>query len=347
MSALRRLFRKLIRTTGLPGLILAWLALEAGHWLGPAPQPSVDAPQACADFHSWVCDDETVRRDLTGEVGRDADGEAEAESLLAGIQEDHPDWSEEQQTGELVRAVYTAERIARLQTAFRWTRQTLERFLEKQPLTDLSSDERRFLTASIHSVQLDLPTPENPYREDPGLLTESQVYFEKRPDGLRRIRMGGGYLLSVNSWFNWVATFAHELGHSIDPCELRAANRSFPAYDRLNACLIRSGAVKLHRARAECQEHDQLAEAFSDWLASQAVYEALRASRPELDGAGLRVAIRNSVLDLCDREVPFLETLTGSYPSARSRIQGIYGANPGLRQMMGCAPRPGCSFTSP
>lgn len=347
MTGLRKLFRNLLRTSGLPGLILAWLALEAGHWLGPVPQPSVDAPQACADFHSWVCDDTTVRRDLTGQVGRDEEGEAEAESLLEGIEEDHPDWSESERNGELVRAIYTAERVARLEAAFRWTRQTLERFLEKQPLTTLTADERAFLKDSIHSVRLDLPTPESPYSEDPDLLVETRVYFEKQTDGTQRIRIGGGYLLSVNSWFNWVATFAHELGHAIDPCELRAAHRSLPAYDRLSACLIRSGTVKLHRARSECQEHDQLAEAFSDWFASQAVYEALRTSRPELDSAGLRVAIRNSVLDLCDREVPFLETLTGSYPSPRMRIQGIYGAHPGLRQMMGCAPRPGCSFSDP
>jgi hypothetical protein len=102
------------------------------------------------------------------------------------------------------------------------------------------------------------------------------VYYERFADGRMRLRVGGAYLLSAKSWFNLVFTLAHELGHAIDPCELRVARLPLPAYDRLGACLLADGLVASRETRAECGQDDQLSEAFSDWLAVQVTADVLK-----------------------------------------------------------------------
>ena len=162
-----------------------------------------------------------------------------------------------------------------------------------------------------------------------------------------RLRVGGAYIFIAKSWFNLVFTLAHELAHSIDPCEMRSIRLSFPAYDRLTACFLQNGMIKTFKIRKECGQNDQLAETFADWIAVEVTAEALATFSTEFRGPQVINAARNSVRDLCDQDDDD-ELDMFLHPSPRIRIEKIFGSNSKIRNLLGCHPtlfKPSeCSF---
>ncbi len=157
-------------------------------------------------------------------------------------------------------------------------------------------------------------------------------------NGLIRLRVGGAYVLAARSWFNLIFTFAHEMGHAIDPCELRSMHLSIPAYDRIRGCFLRNGLIAARRTRAECARDDQLAETFADWVAVEITSQALAPFALEFGNEDVLSAVANSVRDLCDQTemgggVPDLEY----HPSPQIRIEEIFGRHPAIRSLLGCA----------
>lgn len=304
---------------------------------GASGQSSHSLNQLCGDIYPIVCAKKEALRDPTGSVRSDLEGERMALHLYQEIVAQHPDWNSEQVDREFIDKVYTPKVRGRLESAYRWVRHSLIQFLDKQPASIFTSEEKRQLKQRLMKTKLDLPTHESPYPDEPDLLTKSDVFYEVLGSGQMRLRIGGAYPLSARSWFNIVFTMAHELAHSIDPCEVRYARLSYPAYDRLGACFLSQGLIAARKTRQECSHNDQLSETFADWMAVQVSAKALDHFATEFKGPQLLSAIINSVRDLCEEENEETEEDIALHPPAKVRINRIFGKSPQIRELLGCA----------
>jgi hypothetical protein len=307
-----------------------------------------ESPGVCQNFYRAICGKHGETRDPTGSLRPDIEGEVQSLRVYEEIIHEHPDWSSEQVDEELVRQVYTPKKRGRVEGAVHYVRHTIEKLIEREPA--FSAAEKRALKARVHKIELQLPPPASVYADEPDLFTKNDVFYERTTDGKMRLRVGGAYLNTSKSWFNLLFTIAHEFGHSIDPCELRAAGIAIPAYDRLSSCLVRGGLVAVLKNRVECGENDQLSETFADWLAVRVTAEALRTYSTEFPRPQIVNAAVNSVRDLCEQDEGFLDTDLQYHPPPSVRIQGIFGSNPEIRELLGCGPLAGaayCGFDSP
>ncbi len=291
----------------------------------------------CEDIYETICEDaQWPLRDPTGRVRRDIDAEIEVLRMFEELLLENPEWTREEAYKELVRVVYSRSRVQKLRTAFERTRNEMLRFIREQPASVFNAHEKKVLSTTLNKVRLDLPPPAEVYADEPDLYTKNGVFFQRMQSGKLRIRVGGAFLFAVSSWFNLVFTFAHELAHSIDPCELREARHALPAIDRLSACLQTSGVVALTKNRNECGSHDHLSEAFSDWIGVQITARVLERYATEFDAQQLRKAVQNSVRDLCEQREDFRDEDLTYHPSPQIRIERIFGTHPTVRRLLGC-----------
>ena len=303
------------------------------------PVSPVEEPAICKNLYKIVCHGQSqdqAHRDPTGMVRPDVEGERIVASIYSDIIEKHPDWSPEQADEELARNIFTPQRRGRIEAAFRWVQGRILLFIENQPEHVFNALEKKQLKQRISNTNLEIPPPASLYADEPDLLTKNDVFYERISDGKMRMRVGGAYLFTAKSWFNMVFTMAHELGHSIDPCEVRTARLSFPAYDRLEACFLKTGLVAMTRDRDECIENDQLSETFADWIGAQIAAEALKSFSAEFHGTQLINAATNTVRDLCDQDdAGELDII--NHPSPEVRIAKIFGNQPDIRSVLGCS----------
>lgn len=290
----------------------------------------------CKDIYSLVCSKRGSRRDPTGIVRSNLEGEQLAANLYQKLLELHPDWESEQIDQKFIEQVYTQKVRNRVGSAYQWVQATLIKMIERQPERIFTAQEKEQLKLRLMRTALDLPTSESPYLDEPDLLTKSDAFYESLANHQMRLRIGGAYPLSVTSWFNLVFTIAHELAHSIDPCEVRLVHLSYPAYDRLGACFMRQGLIATRQDRSECVHQDQLSETFADWMAVQVSVEALHQFGTEFKGPQLLSAVINSVNDLCEEDTSLYEENIDFHPPARVRINQIFGKNPKIRKILGC-----------
>lgn len=312
-------------------------------WQGPpAPSRSLAFSSlkqgfSCERFFDFVCKDSGAVQDPTGTVINDADGERQAVEIYSEIREANPDWNETQLQAAMVEQIYTPARLRRVRSAFDWVLDAMVRFLERQPETSLRPKEKAWLISRIRRLKLNVPPPASVYADEPDLYTKSDVFYERFADGATRLRVGGAYLLTAKSWFNLVFTIAHEMAHSIDPCEIRSARFPLPAYDRLSACFLEQGLIEARRTRSECGANDQLSETFADWVAVQITAEALTALATEFPGPELLHAVTNSVRDLCDSKDDGVSLFSSAeHPKSEVRIERIFGHHPAIRELLQC-----------
>ncbi|MDR3607961.1 MAG: hypothetical protein P4M08_11355 [Oligoflexia bacterium] len=298
----------------------------------PAP---IEDP--CRHLYRTVCSNTGVTRDPTGLVRPDIDGEKMAIKIYEDITRQHPDWSSDQINEEVVKQIYTPAHIDRIESAHHWVRNAMEKIIDSQPDSVFNAAEKATLKARLDRTEIQVPIPVSAYEDESYLFTKNDIFYERTLDGRTRLRIGGAYFFTARSWFNQVFTLGHELAHSIDPCEIRSAHLSIPAYDRLAACLMDQGLVDVRRGRSECGEKDQLSETFADWFAVQVTAEALRGFSLEFQGQALLNATTNAVRDLCEQNDPDYVEDTEFHPSPRVRINRIFGRNPEIREILGCA----------
>lgn len=303
--------------------------------LGPKTD-SRSSPNLCQNFYRLVCQNPGETSDPTGVVTPDFEGEKQVLRIYADIIQKHPDFSLDQVNEELAQQIYQGRRRVRIESGFRWVKTTLEKFIDRQPSTVFTATEKQQLKARVKKTQLELPPPASIYADEPDLLKKTEALYERTASGETRLRIGGAYLFIAKSWFNVVFTLAHELGHSIDPCEVRYAGFAFPAYDRLTACFLQQKLIDTRATRSECGRDDQLSEIFADWLAAQITTEALKAFSFEFQGPQLINAVRNSVRDLCDQDDDEFESDLTYHPSPKVRIDKIFGENPEIRKLLNC-----------
>lgn len=289
----------------------------------------------CHELHKLICSQTGITRDPTGSVRSDIDGEQMAIDLVAKIAQENPDFTPDQVNEKLAEEIYTPRNRNRIESAFRWVRHSIEKFIDSQPNSTFTPWEKRQLKHRLKQIELQLPPPVSAYADEPDLITKNDVYYERLPDGKMRLRVGGAYFFTAHSWFNTVFTMAHELAHGIDPCEVRSARLAFPAYDRLSACFMQQKLVPLRKNRFECGVNDELSETFADWVAVHITAQTLRTYATEFQGTALINSVVNSVRDLCETPQEALDS-DGYHPPASVRIDRIFGRNPEIRNILGC-----------
>lgn len=307
--------------------------------LSSSPQATLEkASDMCGDIYQLICHKTGTTRDPTGTVRPDAEGEILALRTYEELIHQYPKWSSSEIDEELVKIIYTPARRTRLETVFKWVLGALNKFVDAQPRTVFSSQEKRQLKQRLNRTKLELPPPASVYADEPDLLTKNDVFYERTRGGGMRLRVGGAYVTHGKSWFNLVFTFAHELAHAIDPCEIRSAHLSFIAYDRLSACFLRNNLIATRKNRSECVQNDQLSETFADWVAVHITGDALRAFSATYRGPELVNAATNAVRDLCEQDEFLDDPDLEFHPHPKIRIDRIFGRNPRVRQVLGCAP---------
>lgn len=309
---------------------------------------SIDSKPVCESAYKVVCKNPGITRDPTGYVTPDADGERQVIEIYKGIIREHRDWTVDQVQEELAHKIFEPKKRARLLSAFNWVKGSINQFIDEQDESIFNSIEKFQIKFRLAKTQLQMPPPASVYADEPDLFTRNEAFYERTSDGKTRLRVGGAYLFIARSWFNLVFTFAHELAHAIDPCEIRAVHLSFPAYDRLEACFLQTNLVSTFQNRSVCGENDQLSEVFADWLAVQVTARALKYYQTEFDGKQILKAAINSVRDLCEQGHEASELDLKFHPPPRVRIESIFGHNPEIQSIMGCAPKPSdapyCTF---
>jgi hypothetical protein len=316
------------------------------------PKPEMDL-NPCNDVYHLICQKKGDSHDPTGTVTPDLEGEKQALHLYREIitkYKEHPGTDEEKYeivAEELVQQIYNPTRRGRILAAYQWVLHSLELFFDRQPNTTFTAYEKQLIKSRLKRTKLEIPPPARIYADEPDLLTKNEVYYERLLNGKMRLRVGGAYVFVGRSWFNLIFTLAHELAHSIDPCEVRSVSLSFPAYDRLSACFLQNGIIATFSTRSECGQNDQLSEAFADWLAAHITAEALSAFSTEFHGAQLVGAVRNSVRDLCAQDDES-ELDVFFHPPPRVRIERLFGSNSKIRNLLGCSavkqPYTECTF---
>lgn len=314
-----------------------------------APPPA--QPEYCHSLYRLVCQKSGITRDPTGMVRPDVDGELMVLRMYEDIIRDHPNWTSEQVDEELATEVYTPKTRARVEAVFHWVQVTLCKIIDREPDSVFTPAQKRLLKNRIRHVKLELPPPATVYADEPDLLTKNDVFYERLRDGSTRLRVGGAYFFTARSYFNMVFTMGHELSHSIDPCELKAAGIGWiPAYEHVGACFLRIGTVARRKTRVECGADDQLSETFADWMGVQATAVALQSFATEFHGSQVVNAVINAVRDLCEPDAAVGDELDLEYhPGPEVRIDRILGRNPQIREVLGCSPLPEnevCGFGS-
>lgn len=304
----------------------------------PTPYPSPGHPEICEHFFQLVCARRDVTADPTGNVSPNVRGEVEALRDYEKIIHEHPGWTSDQVDDELVKEIYTDRRRKHLQETFDWVLVMEKEFIDRQPPTVFTPAVKAKLKERLSATKLELPPPAALYETEPDLFTKNEIYYETLGDGRRVIRVGGAYILTAKSWFNRVFTFAHELAHAIDPCELESIPLELPAYHRLAACFSKHGIVHKSMEPVKCGEKNRLGESFADWIAAEITSEALvqRTAKFKNFGETLNSAI-NSVRDLCNQESWLDESESELYPEPHIRIGVLFAKNPRIAHLLGCA----------
>lgn len=294
----------------------------------------------CQNIYRLVCQKTPSTNDPTGTVRSDIEGEKLALRLYADIIHAHRDWHIDQIDEEMAIQTFTPAKRGRIEAAFRLAKSTIEKFIDQQASSVFTRREKQLIKTRLKKTKLELPPPASIYSDEPDLLTKNEIYYERTSDGKMRLRVGGAYVFLAKSWFNILFTLAHELAHSIDPCEIRAARLSFPAYNYLAACFIQNGLIATRIDRSECGANDQLSETFADWMAVQVTASALKDFATEFHGPQIVDAARNSVRDLCEQDSQQNDIGTEFHPSPSVRISKIFGDNPQIRSLLGCEGEP-------
>lgn len=281
--------------------------------------------------------------DPTGLVQPDVAGEVEALRIYETIIHQHPKWTSAEVDEALVKEIYTERRRKRLMETFQWVKGAMIRAIDKEPIAFTL---KRKLKDRIRSTELQLPPPASIYASEPELFTKNDVYYGSFPNGVRAVRVGGAYVLTAKSLFNKIFTFAHELAHAIDPCDLKSLGVSLAPYGKLLQCFHRMGWSFQDKMKSvdSCLGESLVSEVFADWMATQITADVIRQyqskfKKPE----DVLYSVINSVRDLCHQE-SWLEQDLRAHPSPQKRISSIFGYHPGIRALLGCQPVSYCAF---
>lgn len=325
---------------------------EASRELTTSPLPKKDSAQVmvperppqkikvslkekyCENPHGITCSSPWPSIDPTGRVLPDVTGEVLALRQLRRIIRSHPDWSTVQVDEDLAQKLYTPERIEAVEKVFDAVLKEISNFLLTRSPSVLSSQEKQALIDQVKRIKLETPPPAEVYSDAPDLFTKNTVYYERTSGGVLRLRIGGAYLLSASSLYNLMFTLAHEVAHSIDPCEASYAKVSPKIYEPLMGCFVRMGWVK--REDVHCRKGEQVSEVFADWLATEVTIRVLEARSLNYSSEQKTKSVINFARDLCEQSTSPDRLHIYSHRAPQVRIGSIIGQSPFVRKVVGC-----------
>lgn len=170
-----------------------------------------------------------------------------------------------------------------------------------------------------------------------------------------------GTLLNNTSEFSIADIIAHELTHSIDPCNIEKSTRTNPIYSKPNdlnqseqeypiqgliSCLRSEASVKaLRNLNSKSQstsenifcDNDQIGEAVSDWMAAEVVPEYIQKYHPTLTPEQSQIGYANILRYGASEEYEkYRSSGFDNHSSVRDRINKIFAINPLARKQMNC-----------
>lgn len=253
--------------------------------------------------------------------------------------------------------------------------------LKKLNELEISDEQRRFMANKIKAIpeRIDTACPDLVERDKPrsedilSVLLVPSAHYKPQTN---RIKVCGGNILQSQSDFQLVFTLAHEIAHSIDPCNLGSGptnwrveykNTSVPSeldtqypIKNIIPCLRSEKSVAARNFTTEVEDteaakkgnkpldfcKDQINEAFADWIAAEVLPEYIEthhklSTTQALNGYGNVRRIHCKIeekLDKSEIDKKPIETRIKllSYPANEDRINKIILANPKARAQMGC-----------
>lgn len=290
----------------------------------------------CQSPYKVTCATAWQTRDPTGSVASDLNGEVRAFRFMRQIIRQSPDKTSAEIEEELAQKIYTPKRKKRLEDAFVWAKQAVFDILNNQSSEVLSTSEKEMLLARVHEVQLDLPPPATNYADAADLLTKNEIYYERTSSGITRVRVGGAYLINTSSFYNLAFTFAHEISHSIDPCEMARLGPLPNAYQKVLNCFVDQKWTLSNTL--QCARSDEISEVFADWVAAQVIARAIEQNSANYTDDEKVLSAINSVRDLCEQPVVGAKPSYHNHKVPRMRIDKVLGSNPELRETLNCIP---------
>ncbi len=297
----------------------------------PPPSPS---DKYCSNPFQTTCKAPWPTVDPTGVVRSDVTGEVLALRQLRNIIRKNPEWTSAQIDEELAQKLYTPKRKELISKAFRSVIEALTAYLGSLSEDVLNSEEKASLISRISKIELQLPPPAQTYSDAPDLLTKNTLYYERTSTGQMRLRVGGAYILNATSWYNLVFSFAHEIGHAIDPCETRHAQISPRIYEKLIGCFVEQKWVDPDKTH--CEKGEQISEVFSDWLAIEVAARELEKTGGNYSLANRVKSAINFSRDLCEQPASPDILNTTNHQGPEIRIGSVVGAHPRLRRFLSC-----------
>lgn len=288
----------------------------------------------CRDFYQAVCEHES-RKDPTGRVPQQYEGEVKVLRRFERLVRDYPLMSRDQIDEILVREVYTPERLAQLRGLERVIKSSVKKFIALR--LPGSPEQKRRVSDIVGRVRLELPPPASVYSDEKSLLTSEHSFYYRSKLGGQKIRMGGALVDSVSSRYNLVFTLAHEMAHSISPCELQEFQLGIAPVQGFLTCTGQGSPLA-------CHQGSTLSEIFSDWIATQILVSLIQKDLKEnkIQKKDLLSVVVNSVRDLCPTSTDHAEDspaprgLSSDHPRPRQRMNGIVAQHPVLRALLGC-----------
>jgi hypothetical protein len=133
-----------------------------------------------------------------------------------------------------------------------------------------------------------------------------------------------------NNKYGFMSVVAHEAGHKIGPMVSKANGHDLnPEWQELIDCYRSSDSIKL--------SSNQKDETIADYIASEVLAKEIE----KLNPSDRREAFKNSMSAFCifsDASIcNHIMALDEAHPENIFRINGIYAANPKLREVIGCS----------
>ncbi len=145
------------------------------------------------------------------------------------------------------------------------------------------------------------------------------------------VNMLPGFLRQLEtSPMNFLSTLGHELGHKIGPEVSRTNGHDLrPEWKELLDCYRSKESMRLQRGQED--------ETIADYIGSEVIADALL----QLPQEQRRGALVNSLKDYClfddGRNAHFHVNCTRPHPEPIFRVNAIIGANPRIREVIGCS----------
>lgn len=232
------------------------------------------------------------------------------------------------------------DRLRKLEATFAMVKNLLVKRLEESGASD---SEKYAMISKIKKAQLN-PQGCARFRKPINNDLIADAFYTENEMGEGKVQFCNGLLLRGDSEFMIVETLAHELSHSLDPCHFSTGSKGHP-FQSVLACLRSPksvNAIAKGTSREECISHDQIGEAFADWMAAE-ILPRYMATKGKVGASKARAGYANAVKITCGGEA---NRVFNVHAQSKRRIDALLMTQPLVREHMDCrlAPTTGVGY---